>query len=324
MSESPATTSTAVPHDEDLHCPLCEYNLRGLEQPRCPECGYQFDWDELRRTTRETHPFLFESHPERNVRSFFATLLHGVRAVHFWKSVKPGHNLAPRRMMLYALIVSLLIVLAGVAWLTPQMVTARQEVDRARASVLQVSGADRAYRRRIIQEFGSVENYLDQLYPRSIPRLTAIALRSESAHIMFALLLVWPWLSMGSLLVFRSTMRHSQVKVVHLLRCVVYSFDWLLWMSVALSAIYIAFDQDYKNLWFVYMPRALFQYAYYGLHVPLPALGACVALMLVTSIKLVVAYRCYLRFPQALLTVVLSQMVVILLVFTLLQLFWGD
>jgi hypothetical protein len=26
-------------HDRDVACPLCNYNLRGLTVPRCPECG---------------------------------------------------------------------------------------------------------------------------------------------------------------------------------------------------------------------------------------------------------------------------------------------
>jgi hypothetical protein len=25
--------------DRDVYCPLCEYNIRGLTTPRCPECG---------------------------------------------------------------------------------------------------------------------------------------------------------------------------------------------------------------------------------------------------------------------------------------------
>lgn len=37
------------PHliDEDLPCPECEYNLRGLTMPRCPECGHRFAWTDL-------------------------------------------------------------------------------------------------------------------------------------------------------------------------------------------------------------------------------------------------------------------------------------
>jgi hypothetical protein len=31
-----------------LHCPNCDYNLTGLTENRCPECGSEFDLDELR------------------------------------------------------------------------------------------------------------------------------------------------------------------------------------------------------------------------------------------------------------------------------------
>jgi len=32
---------------EDLPCPRCQYDLRGLTVPRCPECGFTFDWQDL-------------------------------------------------------------------------------------------------------------------------------------------------------------------------------------------------------------------------------------------------------------------------------------
>ena len=34
---------------EALYCPECDYDLRGLDSGRCPECGAAFDLDELRR-----------------------------------------------------------------------------------------------------------------------------------------------------------------------------------------------------------------------------------------------------------------------------------
>ena len=55
---------------DEIHCPMCGYNLRGLAQPRCPECGHEFLWRDLLDPTRRRHPYLFEHHPDHNLRSF--------------------------------------------------------------------------------------------------------------------------------------------------------------------------------------------------------------------------------------------------------------
>ena len=49
-------------------CPLCEYELRGLVDPRCPECGYRFNWPELLDPTLRRHEYLFEHHPRHKFR----------------------------------------------------------------------------------------------------------------------------------------------------------------------------------------------------------------------------------------------------------------
>jgi hypothetical protein len=35
------------------HCPECGYNLRGLSEQRCPECGRPFTFEELGMTAEE-------------------------------------------------------------------------------------------------------------------------------------------------------------------------------------------------------------------------------------------------------------------------------
>src|SRR5687767_7734312 len=74
-----AATLDAAAQGEDLLCPLCDYNLRGLIEPRCPECGYRFEWAQLRDQKLQFHPYLFEHHPKRNVWSFCRTLVGGLR-----------------------------------------------------------------------------------------------------------------------------------------------------------------------------------------------------------------------------------------------------
>ena len=46
--------------DAGLRCPRCDYNLTGLPQPRCPECGVTFDWNDPRLSTHAAPQIAFE------------------------------------------------------------------------------------------------------------------------------------------------------------------------------------------------------------------------------------------------------------------------
>src|SRR3954468_9334459 len=85
----------------DVVCPLCEYNLRGLVEPRCPECGHTFDWQDILNAGLHIHPYLFEHHPRHNVRSFFRTLLGSALPQQFWHTLKTTHRPIPRRLLRY-------------------------------------------------------------------------------------------------------------------------------------------------------------------------------------------------------------------------------
>src|SRR5438477_4181330 len=86
---------------ETIRCPLCRYDLRGLSESRCPECGYRFDWPDLLDPARREHPFLFEQHPERNIRSFLRTALTHLLPRRFWGSIRPEQPVRVRRLILY-------------------------------------------------------------------------------------------------------------------------------------------------------------------------------------------------------------------------------
>ena len=114
MTTKPETTSAAAaaPPGPDpeapVPCPMCDYDLRGQPEPRCPECGYRFEWPQLPDPALKRHPYLFEHHPRRNVRSFVRTLLGGVLPRRFWRSLRPSQPSAPRRLVLYWVLATLL------------------------------------------------------------------------------------------------------------------------------------------------------------------------------------------------------------------------
>lgn len=72
----------------DLCCPRCGYNLRGLPQTRCPECGLKFQWRPMLQRRLAGGDFLFE-HCWRwqPIRSWLRTLLATFAPRRYWTRV---------------------------------------------------------------------------------------------------------------------------------------------------------------------------------------------------------------------------------------------
>ena len=295
--------------DEEIRCPLCSYNLRGLAEPRCPECGYRFAWPEMLDPTRRRHPYLFEHHPERRVWSFCKTVLGGLRPGRFWRRLHPTQPSHPRRLVQYwgLSIGFYLICLAGwyVAALTHDAAktAARNAAQRASETTFLSSPQGAAVRRRIVQDFGSVQAYLNRAYPTSTRQVIRRRLQQElGLHAAFLVVLtpvVWPWLTFAALMVFQISMRRARVRAVHVLRCALYSSDAVLWMGLAM------------------VPVAGARFVLTGSPSPsdemvLGLAGLCLALGLLVVVRLVMAYKHYLRFDHPLATVLASQIIVLL------------
>ncbi len=268
----------------ELRCPLCDYNLRGLSEPRCPECGYRFLWSELLERDLNQHPYLFEHH--RNFRSFWRTAWEGWRPKKFWTRLKPTHPMRLRRLLAYWLICFALLGVAA-CMLVGCVAAFNWFISRSLyASARQVPPFDIAFIRRAIA--------LDDL-------------------LMFP---VWGWGIFGawccgtfaSLMIFRGSMRRAKVKTSHVLRCVLYSFDVCLWVGLLMT---ILTATVLVCTYFVVPAFSLLPPAFVVWFLPL-----------IVFIRLLRAYRHYLRFDHAVATILSSQVIVFLAILTLLMHHW--
>ena len=258
--------------DRDVLCPLCEYNLRGLPDARCPECGYRFDWRELLEPDTRLQEYLFESRPERNVWSFFKTITSDLRPRRFWPTLSPTQRPNARRLVLYwflAATPALAAIVANVAVINPAF-------GRFHA----ISSALRSFCLQLVTP----------TYFSSDPS-TQCAL---TIWVLFACL-AWPWLTCAALLVFQQSMTQARINRVHVLRCVVYSADvvfWIGWLSFAMLLNVYRRSAPIWHEWTAWL---------------LPAVLGVIVWM---SMRLHVAYRQYLRFDRPGATVIATQVIV--------------
>lgn len=216
----------------DILCPLCDYNLRGLTQARCPECGHVFDWQDL-RDDRRLHPYLFEHHPQRNLKSWWLTTSGGLNPTRFWRTLRPEHPIYPRRLLLYWLISTLLLGLIG---LTATVATGRK--------LMRHHQAERA-------SPAPLWGYNPQGQLVQVPRHLAFPPPSElgfypilwrydvvpAAWELVAWLALWPWLTVAALMLFRISMRKAKVRTGHVMRAAIYFGDPGPWLGLALAVL---------------------------------------------------------------------------------------
>jgi rubredoxin len=285
MPDAPAPSAgpawETIPHD--VLCPLCEYNLRGLSDPRCPECGYQFDWADVTNPRTRLHPYLFEHHPEKNIRSFIRTLWGTLRPIRFWSSLSPTQPSRPGRLAVYWVLSSML-VLSGVLGQWVAAITTFWDYSNWR----------------------SYSPYVTTRSPSVIPfsfghlvETARIAFQQdEGLSVIFGLTifwLCWPLLTFFALSIFQISMARAKVKTIHVLRCLVYSFDVGAWLGILIGVFAIVY---------IWLPGIAFIFEW-----PLAIAGL---ILLLVIIRLWTAYRWYLRFRHPFWTIVLSQVVAIL------------
>ena len=271
-----------------LRCPLCEYNLRGLREPRCPECGFEFTWAELIHGQQKAHRYLFEHHPERTVWSFLKTWARDCFAARFWREIHPGHPVRFHRLIVFWFfstlpVLSVLVSLVG--WSIYKAI--RTPPAPISTTLLFYSHPTRIIPVTVTPE-PSIGYYLSTAY--DLTRHNAI---------MYPLVigcletLAWPWLTLMFLFVFMRSisraMRRAKLQKRHLLRVIVYGCDY----SICMLCV---------------MPLAVLSDRF-GASVLLFS-GVLAAL---TLYRVYFAFSRYLRFHLSFVTILVSQIMVFLL-----------
>ncbi len=73
---------------EQLTCGKCDYHLYGLNETRCPECGESFDWGQVLDEFRRRQKPLFEYHwRKKPFRSFMSSWWLAMRPWKLWRLV---------------------------------------------------------------------------------------------------------------------------------------------------------------------------------------------------------------------------------------------
>jgi hypothetical protein len=299
---------------EEIHCPLCEYNLRGLIKPRCLECGYAFIWAELLEIDRRLHPYLFEHHPERPIWSFVKTVIGGLRPWKFWKSMHPAQPCRPTRLMRFAAWMLVPVVLIWVALLGSVITERMSQHNRARQweRAFLTNPQTASEFKDHLKQIGGVEGYLDRHYPITI--LGIIQHEGDPSRIMIEyaspsiMVVTWPIATLLALCVFEISRRRVKIARIHFVRAVVYSADLIWWIGliiffITLLSIAAGFGLN------VFISRIVHPLTF------LVIAGA--AAVIAFGVRLCFAYRRYLRFPHAVWVVLSSQIIAGLIVFKL-------
>ncbi len=236
------------------------------------------------------HPYLFEHHPERNVWSFFQTLIGGLNPWRFWKTLHPAQPADEWRLTLYRWIVkaiaALPLIAAGLWLLMMSMDWPVDDWPRQRLiNFIDVFGRDR-------------ETIASELFrPLLYARLYLFVLT------MSLFLLGLPEMTTAALLIFRASMRQAKIQKHHVDRCVAYSYDVLVWpicLMLGLGVLALVWPAS-ASTWRI-------ELLCWCLLLLLPTVWAAM------SIRLACAYRNYLRMRHAVAAVAGAQVIVALVI----------
>lgn len=198
----------------ELCCPRCGYNLRGLPQPRCPECGLTFSWTKLITAAREQSksPLFEYQWRHKPVRAFIATSCCVLWPWKLWRDTPI--ELTPRVGALLGF-VALWIVLFTLIQVTVGAVYVLWDWWNAGLARAGVAGM-----------LPAATGMLQHLVASAAPRLVTTVLLGAS---------VWAFVQ-----IFHQTMSHAHVRRDQVLRVVVFAWLPVMAWQTATAAILVS------------------------------------------------------------------------------------
>jgi hypothetical protein len=258
---------------EEIHCPLCGYNLRGISEARCPECGYRFEWADLLQQ-RYNHPYLFELAEGRRIPAFFKTLVRNLEPGEFWKTLRPHMRTDAAGLFLYWVICAMLAGLPAILRLMFEV------LDQLRS----------VYRIWLPQPGGN--SWTDAIKG---------ALAQDQGQILLVCfgMAVYPLLSAGALMLFHQSMNRAKVLPRHVMRIGIYSGDAVVWNG--LWMLFAIFIQSWSPTP-AWAASTLMPWVAFGI----------LCTLTLTTFRIRSAYANYMTFPNPAGAALLSQTVVFL------------
>lgn len=244
QSDPSAPIEWTTVQDETV-CPRCEYNLYGLTEPRCPECGLRFTWSELRGVDFNPQSPLFENPRRPRSWTFFATVARSMIPWRFWRNLRLTHPINRRRLFEFYLICAVLIPLTGIL---PIVSTAfgRQylnniSVNRMYALRWSTSQPKSGWLKDRVDEAGGIQNYLNQTFPTdfwgNLKQFMRFGVTWRMVVVFLVLPLAWPIVSFFALLIFESSLKKSKPGRWHVFRCVIYPYSAFLVSATCFGAL---------------------------------------------------------------------------------------
>jgi len=269
---------------EKLTCAHCGYHLYGLAHSRCPECGKAFDWNEALDSFRRTRlPYFEYRWRDAPMRSLFRTWRLALSPRRFWQRINL-HD-PPNAVAL------IIMVLSGIG-MTFAAFVAQEPIEVAAEAAEFALSAGRSVR---LSDFSDI--------PVTLVASVGRGLTDANNWSVTGFVALWTISSLGSLLIFRQSMRRCRLRTVQVLRVWAYANSMALPMAVLLAGVAVA------------LPRIVPVDSY-----DTGALIACVMVLLawahvVWSLRW--GYRVYLRMPHAFAVAICAQIIAVLFALTI-------